>query len=51
MLLELGSNLYHTAVLFIVIYGITRFFGILGRVAESTQKKMMVKNEPIKFTK
>ena len=49
MMLEIGANLYHTAVFFVIVWGITRFFGILGRVAEASQRK--VKSEAIKFTK
>ena len=49
MLLELGSNLYHTAILGIVVWGVLKFWSILGAVAAGQPKK--VKNEPINFTK
>ena len=52
-MLEIGANLYHTAVLFVIIWGITRFFGVLGGIAEQTERKARIrnKNETIKFTK
>ena len=49
MLLEIGSNLYHTAVLGIIVWAVLRFWAVLGAVAAGQPKK--VKNEPIRFTK
>jgi len=54
MMLEIGANLFHTAVLFIIIWGITRFFRVLGQVAAAGQVQRVVKaanEKPIKFTK
>ena len=53
MIVEVGSNLFHTAVLFVIVWGIVRFFGVLGKVAEGQNKVRgkYTKNEPIKFTK
>jgi len=52
MYIEVGTNLFHTAILFILIWGITRFFGVLGKVAEGqSSKRVQARNEAIKFTK
>ena len=50
MMLEIGANLFRTAVLFVIVWGIVRFFGVLGKVAEGPPSRR-VKSEPIKFTK
>ena len=50
-MIEIGANLYHTAIFFIIVWGITRFFAVLGKVAEGAQRGVKVRNEPIKFTK
>ena len=49
MLLELGGNLYHTAILGIVVWGVLKFWSILGAVAAGQPKR--TKNEQIRFTK
>ena len=52
MIVEIGSNLFHTAVLFVIVWGVVRFFGVLGKVAEGqSARKVSVKNDSIKFTK
>lgn len=51
MLVEVGPNLFHAAILFIVVWGIVRFFGILGKVAEGTQRRIKPPVKPIEFTR
>jgi len=51
MYIEIGTNLFHTAVLFIIVWGVIRFFGVLGRVAEGQSSKRMRVEPNIKFTK
>jgi len=49
---EIGANLFHTAVLFIIVWGVIRFFGVLGKIAEKQpSRRTLTKNEPIQFTK
>lgn len=50
-MIEIGSNLFHTAVFFILIWGITRFFAILGGVAAQTQRRVKPPVKPIEFTR
>lgn len=51
-MIEIGPHLYHTAIFFIVVWGITRFFAVLGRIAEGqSSRRTVAKNEPINFTK
>lgn len=52
MYVELGTNLFHTAVLFIIVWGIVRFFGVLGEVAKGqSSRRMPGENDQIKYTK
>ena len=52
MMLEIGANLFHTAVLFVIVWGIVRFFGVLGKIAEKQpSRRVTTKNEPIVYTK
>lgn len=53
MILEMGTNLYHTAVLLVIVWGIARFFTVLGKVAEQAERKSRVRKneERIRFTK
>lgn len=51
-MIEIGTNLYHTAALFIIVWGITRCFVALGQVAVAHPPvRKGVKDEPINFTK
>lgn len=48
--IEIGANLYHTGVLFIIVWGVLRFWSVLGEVAKGQSAKR-ARNEAIKFTK
>lgn len=52
-MLEMGTNLFHSAVLFILVWGVVRFFGVLGKIAEQTERRSRVRKneERIRFTK
>lgn len=50
MMIEIGSNLFHATVFFIIVWGITRFFAVLGGVAAG-QRRIKPPVKPIEFTK
>lgn len=52
-MIEIGANLFHVTIFFIVVWGVVRFFTVLGGIAVQTERKARVrnKNEQIKFTK
>ena len=50
MYIEIGTNLFYTAILLIVVWGIIRFWSVLGEVAKGQSTKR-ANGEAIKFTK